>query len=262
VRLVLQLVLDTLVVPVLPVGIAVGFALVVKSEIARRLAAGLAVGAGILIAHFVTLGVPRLPPVDTIGWITLATAAASLALLAERHDGARFAFILMLTSATVWLVGLPLWASAADIARWPLATGVVAAAVVASLDIASRRMSSGAPLLAFSFTLAGSSLALLFGHSARLAQVLGASAAVVGAAGLAAFFFPPPKAIWSIAVLSGAAVMVYGRFYATVQMPVLLLVVASAAAPLVASRVPRRRAAAAITVAVVPAAAAVFWARG
>lgn len=260
--LVLHLVLDTLVVPVLPVGFAVVFALAVKSEVARKIVAGLGVGAGILVAHFVDVGVPRLPPVDTIGWIPLAATAALLTLLVDRHTVARVAFTLVLTTATVWLVGRPRWESAADIAWWPLATGVVAAAVAASLHRASQRMSPGVPLLALSFTMAGGSLVCLFGHSARLAQVLGASAAVVGAAGLVAFFFAPPNAIVSIAVLSGATVMVYARFYAAVDMPALLLLGASAASPIAASRLPLRRATATITLAIGLAAAAILWQRG
>ena len=256
---VLRLALNTLVLPVVPVAGAVAVALAMRSVAARRSAGAIAAAAGIVIAHLINVGVPRLPPVDTIGWIPLATAAMSLGLLVEPRRALRLALTFVVATVATRLLGRPVWHSVADAAPWSLLVGAVATVVDGSLAIASRRIPPAATLLAFAMTMAGGSIACLFGHSALLAQVLGASAAVVGASGVVAIFVEPAKTIASVAVVAAVTVMVYARLFATLSTLAAALLVASAVAPLVASLLPlgrRARAVVAVILAIALGAAA------
>lgn len=172
-----------------------------------------------------------------------------------------FVFVIMVT--TVRLVGGPIWHSSKAAAPWALLVGAAAATIDGSLKIANRRLPPAVPLLAFAMTMAGGSIVCLFGHSALLAQVLGASAAVVGASGLAAIFVEAAETISSIAVVSAIAAMVYARLYATLPVRSAILLAISAAGPIVASSLPlgrRARAIVAVALAVALAAAAAFLA--
>lgn len=182
--------LDTFVFPVLPVAAAALLGRVLKS--AGETIATVALSAGIATAHLIVVGIPELPPVDAVGWIPLATVAATPAMFAGKHHLACLAFVFALTTLTTRLLGEPV----------PIAVGWGAVAAVVSLARIS--------FLALSFALAGGSLGLFFGHSARLAQVLAATAAVVGTAGLV---LPPPRAAASIVVVSGTAIAAYAHLY-------------------------------------------------
>ncbi len=203
------------------------------------------------------------PPVDTIRWIPFATAIASLGLLVERRFALRLVLTFAIATIATRLVGQPVWHSAADAAPWALLVGAVTTVLDGSFEVASRRMAPAATLLAFAMTMAGGSIACLFGHSALLAQVLGAGAVVVGASGVVAIFVEASRTIASIAAVFTALVLVYARMYATLSTVVAALLVASALAPIVAASLPvgrRVRAVVAVTAATTLAAAAAFWA--
>jgi hypothetical protein len=264
VTFVLRLVLNTLVLPVGPLAIAVGVALATRSAAARRSAGVVAAASGIVIAHLINVGVPRIPPVDTIGWIPFATALAALGLLVDARPALRLALAFVIAAIATRLVGKPVWHAAMDAAPWAVLVGAVTAAVAGSLDVASRRMAPAATLLAFAMTMAGGSIACLFGHSALLAQVLGATAAVVGASGVMALFVEASQTIASVAAVSAALVLVYARLYATLSTLVAALLVASAVAPVVASSLPlgrRARAVVAVAMAIALGIAAAWCAR-
>jgi hypothetical protein len=127
----------------------------------------------------------------------------------------------------------------------------VSTAIVGSFEIANQRIAPAATLLALAMTMASTSIACLLGHSALLAQVLGASAAVVGASALAAIRFEPANTSASIAVISTIAVVLYARLYATMSVLVLVVLTMSAAAPAITSRLPLQRRARNITSVVV-----------
>jgi hypothetical protein len=246
---VVRLALNTLVLPVVPVVLFVVVAYVTRSTVVRR-AAVLAAGSGIVVAHLVDVGVPRLPPIDTIGWIPFAIAFLSLALLRDVPRIERLIITFCVATVATRLVGRPIWPSLLDAAPWALLAGGVATLADASLDVASGAMPAAAPLLGFAMTMASGSIACLFGHSALLAQVLGASAAVTGACGVVAIFVEPAKAVASVVVVSTVTVLVYARLYATLPLVVVALLMASAAAPVIASSLPiSRRARAVVAVA-------------
>ena len=234
---VLRLARDTFALPVIPVAVGVVVAAAVRSSTVRRAAATLAMTAGIVIAHLVNVGVPRMPPVDTIGWIPLAVAIASLGLLVDSRLPARLVAVFVITSAAALLIGRPAWGISGGV-PWIVLAASVSAAIVGSLEIASRRMPPAAMLLALAMTTASTSIACLLGHSALLAQVLGASAAVVGASGLAAVRIEPAKTGASVAVISAIVVVIYARLYASLSVLVLVLLAMSASAPMIMSWLP------------------------
>ncbi|MEO8841064.1 MAG: hypothetical protein ABI704_05800, partial [Kofleriaceae bacterium] len=226
----------------MPVAIAVAVAFATRSATARRCAGALAAASGIVVAHVVVVGVPRLPPIDTIGWIPFAAAVTCVGLLVEPRPVVRLVVTFVVATIAIRLVGRPVWHSAIDAAPWALLVGAGTTAIDASLVVASRRMPPAGVLLAFAMTMAGGSIACLFGHSALLAQVLGASAAVIGASGVVAIFVTPAKTpaktIASIAAVSAVAVMAYASLYATLSTVVVVLLVGSAVAPIVAAALP------------------------
>jgi len=111
-------------------------------------------------------------------------------------------------------------------------------AVDGSLDLASRRMAPAATTLSLSVAMAGASITCLFGHSALLAQVLGASAFVIG---VTAIFVEPARTVASIAVVATVSVLVYARLYAELSTLATALLVASPVAPSAASWLPLAR---------------------
>lgn len=256
---ILRLALNTLVLPVVPVAIAFAFS-------RRSVAAGaLAAASGIVVAHVVVVGVPHLPPIDTIGWIPIAAAVTCIGLLLERRPVVRLVFTFVIATTTIRLVGRPIWHSLIDAAPWALLAGAGTSAIAGSLEVASRRMPPAGALIAFAMTMAGGSLACLFGRSALLAQVLGASAAVIGASGIVAIFVVPAKTLASVAAVAALAVMAYASLYATLSSVVALLLSGSAIAPFVASLLPvapRVRAVVAVVMAIALGSAAAVCARG
>ena len=148
--------------------------------------------AGIVVAHIVIVSVPRVPPIDTIGWIPVAAAFASLGLLVDGRVAARLGLVFVIAAIMVWLIGRPVWTIASG-APWILLAAAMSTNIVGSLEIADRRIPPAATLLAFAMMIASASIACLFGHSALLAQVLGASAAVIGSSALVAIWFEPAR---------------------------------------------------------------------
>lgn len=230
---VLRLALSTFVLPLAPVAIA--FVVARRS----RAVGAVAAATGIVIAHLVDVGVPHLPPIDTIGWIPFAVAVASLGVFAEQHAMRRLALTFIIVTIATWLMGRPVWQSVPDAAPWCLLAGAVAALVHGSLEAASRSMAPGATLLAFAMTMAGASIACLFGHSALLAQVVGATAAVIGLSGVLGLFAEPAKALVGVATVAAVPVLVYARMYASLSTPIVALLIGAAISPLVVSRLSR-----------------------
>ena len=223
---VLRLALDTLVLPAAPVAIAAAVART------NRTASTVAAAAGIILAHVIEVGVPRIPPIDTIGWIPLAVAVAAAGVLVEHRALVRLAVTFVVVAIATRLIGRT------TATPWCLLAGSVAALADGSLDLASRRMAPAATTLSLSVAMAGASITCLFGHSALLAQVLGASAFVIG---VTAIFVEPARTVASIAVVATVSVLVYARLYAELSTLATALLVASAVAPSAASWLPLAR---------------------
>ena len=232
---VLHLALDTIVWPALPVAIGALASRAVRADAARAAISALALAIGIALAHVLDAGVPRLPPIDTIGWIPIAAIAALLIAIAERRGGAiaRAAIAFVVMTLAAWKIGRPVWPTIADLAPYPLAIGAATAVIAAALDRSASRVPPAVVLIALAIAIAGGSIACLRGHSALLAQLLGATAAVTGAAGLAAIVVAPSRACTSIAVIAAVAVLVYARLFATLPLPAVALLACAALAPLI-----------------------------
>jgi hypothetical protein len=252
VTVVLHLALTTIILPVAPVAIALATR--------RRMFTGLAAIAGIVVAHVVDVGVPPLPPIDTIGWIPFAIVAMSACMLIDDRRVARAAITFAIAAIATRSIGKPVWHSA--LAR-ALLVGAITAAVAAAHDHAARRTTSSAELLAFAMTMAGGAIACLFVHSALLAQVLGASAIVIGASAIAARFVTPATSIASVAAVATSTVLVYAHLYAALPTTAAMVLVGSAVAPFAAAWLPIAatwRAVVAVASAMVLAAAAAYCA--
>ena len=250
---VLRLACDTLVLPVVPIAIGVAVAAITRSAPVRRIAATIALAAGIVVAHLVDVGVPHVPPLDTIGWIPIAVACSALGVLVDRRVAVRLALACAVTAVATRLIGRPVWTLAAAL-PWAVLAAVLAMAIAGSIELAARRMPPAAALLALAMTAASASFACLFGHSAMLAQLTGATAAVIGAAAIAALRVEPAATTASVAVVAVVAITIYARLYATLSLGAIVLLVASGSAPALVAALPlgrRARGAAAVVVAIV-----------
>jgi hypothetical protein len=219
--------------------------------------------AGIVIAHLVNVGVPRMPPLDTIGWIPVAVALASLGLLVEERASVRLVALFVITIAAAWLIGRPAWTLSVGV-PWILMTAATTTVIAGSFEVANRRTPPAATLLAFAMTMASAAIACLLGRSALLAQVLGASAVVVGGSGLVSIRVEPAKASVNVALIAATAVVLYARLYATLSVLVLVLLALSASAPAIASCLPlsrRARSIVCVVLAIALGSASVFAAR-
>lgn len=150
-------------------------------EPAGRALAGVAFGAGYLVAHLSFAGVPAWPSETTTpparDWIAWTVLAATL-LAWVPGRGLSSAIRILLAIALGWLS----LRTRAGIS-WPVIAGVCAllAAGTASAPALARRASGLSVPLALIATATGASFANLFSGSALLAQLAGAVAATLGA---------------------------------------------------------------------------------
>ena len=224
--------------------------------VAARLAAGrarvvtrlLIIGAalGACAAHLGLAGVPSLPPVDTIEWVPLGTAAATLFLLPGVGRRADLAALLAVLAGTACLVGKPVWSQALAPAAmmWIAAIAVGGALAVDGLRWSTERLATAAALFPLVATLVGASLACAAGHSVLVAMMLGGIAANVGAlavGGLVLGARDCGRGLLGVWVVAGAALVLYARLYDGLPTSVTMLLGASLVAPVAVAALPRFR---------------------
>lgn len=266
----LDLLLRIVVFPAAAGAIAVLLARFLVTREAPR-AALLAIGAaaGAVVAYLGLAGVPRWPPIDSIGWIPLATVAALIALLAvsrapDRRPLLGVAALIVVAAGAAYLVGKPAWTrmGLGSAAPWIALAALAVGAVAQGLTWSAERLhpaAVGGGLLA---TTVGAAVASALSHSALLGMILGGVASVVGALTVGAIVLRIPlrgRAVMGVVAIAVAALVLYGKLFASLPTAAVLLLAASALAVTAMAALPsfRGRAVIAPLLAVALAAAAV-----
>ncbi len=277
-RIGLDLLLTTVVVPMATV--------VVVATVGLRLGrplGGLALVAGTLTGAAAVVGWP-LPPVEAHHWIPLGACGAALGglavdRLASGCEGlARAGWVgamgLVVLGLTAWCVLAPLaglWADGVlgPLARsaWvvePLAVGLLGWLAV---DHAARHGPPAGALTALVLGLTAAALVLALGGTARMGQLLGATAAATGATLLCLWRWPGlglGHAGVAAPTLTLVLVVLYGHHYAEVPRPgaALTLLVPFAALAAVAAASPLRSVGLVLVLAAPATGAAVYLAAG
>jgi hypothetical protein len=235
-----------------------------RPGLAARLVA-LGAGAGVLGALIGLVGVPPLPPTDSIGWIPIAALVTLLVLpfLEGRDRGVAIATV-VIAAAAAFLVGRPAWSAAGAGTTALGIAGMMAAVTAVAWGLAwssSTRLAPIAVYLAFTVAAVGGALSAVFSHSALLAMVLGGIAATAGTLAIGGAVLGVTvrgRAVAGLLAIPAAGVVLYARLFSALPVVSLLLLVAAALAPALAAAVPsfRGRSALAIVVAAVLAAGA------
>lgn len=217
---------------------------------ARQAALAAAAAAGLITSHLGIVGMPKLPPIDSVGWVPITTLCAGVlgivVSLASRNERTRrWAPVLALTLAAaiaVYLAGKPTFAS--SMARFiPLGAAAIAVSVIVlanSSKVARRGFAVGG-WLALLVTAVLSALCALWGASASLATLLGSmatTAGVVGIGGLVLRVNEPAPAAQGVFIAHMAATLTYAHLYANLPTGPLLLLAAAVAVPALSALVP------------------------
>lgn len=217
---------------------------------ARQAALVATATAGLVTSYLALAGMPKLPPIDSIGWVPIITLCAGVlgivASFASPSDRARQrATVLGLALAAavaVYLTGEPTFAGSA--ARFlPLGVGAIAMSIIAltnSSNVARRGFAVGG-WLALLVTAVLSALCALWGSSASLATLLGSmatTAGVVGIGGLVLRMNEPAPAAQGVVIAHMTATVTYAHLYANLPTVPLLLLAASVAMPALSGLVP------------------------
>lgn len=244
---------------VLPVGAAAATLFVGRrwlKNVAPPLLTGAAVLLGVLVA-VLGAGAPGLPPGDADDWLfygPLIAGAIGLAFDGPLKAAGRFAFVvpLLVLPLLGWQIGGRLASLWSDGVALPLATSawlldglLIALVVWLAVDhVAAAEPVEGvrsAPLLLgpLALALAGTAITIGLTGSARVAQLIGGSAAVVGVVGLAGWRWPvlvPGRgaAFTGLALLVGGVLM--ARFFVDVPRPVVTLTLLAPLGALAARR--------------------------
>jgi hypothetical protein len=218
----------------------------------RQAALAAAAAAGIIASHLAIEGVPKLPPVDSIGWIPVTTALAAVvaitvALLVRVARGVVVGAALMGATAAVavYLAGKPTFTASLGEFWVP---GAMAVAVTSIVVAASYRVASKSHPIAGWIGLlviaALTALSALWSPSAKLAMLLGSMATTAGVIGVGGLILGVRQAAplaQGVFVVHFAATLAYARLYANMPaVPVVLLALA-VAAPSVIALVPGNR---------------------
>ncbi|GIW72701.1 MAG: hypothetical protein KatS3mg102_2243 [Planctomycetota bacterium] len=201
---------------------------------ARAALVGLGVAAGMAVGFGLIAGWPAVPPVDTAGWLVFAAIAAALlfgvfelvAVPPPVREAVRLVLAVGLAGLLFVRVGPQLdWGWTAW-GRWAVLPAVAAAAAWAALEAAARRGPSAAAPAAALLGALGLSAASLLGASAKMAQLAGSWAAVLGAACLIAWRWPAlrfGRAAAAAAMLPLGGLAAYVHYFVEVPPAALLL---------------------------------------
>ena len=210
---------------------------------ARAAALALTAAAGLVTSHVGLAGKPPWPPVDSIGWIPIATLATALVLAlvalvvpARARVAVTGGLLAIAALAAVYYAGKPTFTRSLD-RFWPLA-GLTAAGVVAAatlLPAAGERSLRPAPWLAWIAVAAGLAGCTLWSHSALLAMLLGSAATTAGVIGIGSAVLrirdvgAAPAGVFLVHL---AATAVYAHLYAKLPGWVLATALLAALAPI------------------------------
>ncbi len=226
----------------------------------RQALLALAAGAGLVTAHVALAGKPPWPPIDSIGWIPIITAAlaallALTALVQPRRAGQALTLaVLGLGAATaVYYVGRPTFLRSMDryylLAGFAIATAVSTAGLLAAVG---PRVLRPVPWIGWIVVAAGLAGCTVWSHSALLATLIGSVATTAGVIGIGSAVLgikdvgPAPAGVLLVHL---AATAVYAHLYAKLPGWVLVAGVLGAVAPIavgLAMRGQRRLLAAAV----------------
>ena len=158
----------------------------------RAAALVLAAAAGLLTSHLGLAGKPPWPPVDSMGWIPIATGATALALVLAALLVPRRAMaiviggVLALAMLTaIYYAGRPTFLRSFD--RYYALAGLATGGVLAGaglLPAAGVRSLRPGPWVAWIVVAAGLAGCTLWSHSALLAMLLGSAAVTAGVLGI------------------------------------------------------------------------------
>jgi hypothetical protein len=246
----LWVILRMLVIPAVAASAAVVVARAVAPA-ARPWVLALGAAVGVIATNLGLAGVPRLPPIDTIGWIPIAVGGGFVVLAAfewpaARRPGLGLGALAIVAAFAAWAIGRPTWAQigAGRSLGWIGGGALAVVAVAGGAASAATRIPPLAVGLALVATTAGGALAAAASHSALLAMVLGGVAATIGALSIGGRVLGRPigdGATFGVLALGMAGPILYGALYASLPLAVAALLVASGLAPLVVARLPTFR---------------------
>lgn len=224
------------------VGLVVSRVLPAGSRVRAAALVG-AAGAGLVTSHVGLAGQPPWPPIDSIGWIPIVTAATAAtlmiaALVVPRRAAALVtgALLALATLAAVYYAGRPTFLRSFD-RYWALA-GLATAGVVAGaglLTAATDRSVRPAPWVAWIVVAAGLAGCTLWSHSALVAMLLGSAAVTAGVIGVGGAILgvkdigPAPAGVFMVHVAATAS---YAHLYAKLPAWVLMTALLAALAPI------------------------------
>ncbi|MBI5489510.1 MAG: hypothetical protein HY905_19410 [Deltaproteobacteria bacterium] len=260
---------DTVVVPVAVVVVGAFLTRVVPERLRAVLAAG-TLAAGSMAAHGGIVGWPRMPPVDTLGWLIVLVPAAAVFFAPfdvwpGRLRGWGVAVLAMpFLAAGLWLLLRPLGASAGGGGlAWRIGLAVVAGVLpLAGLQSLAARGGTAAILAGLAVSSAGAALVLAFDRSFLLGQLLGGQAAAFGAGSVAALVLPSfraGRAAVVVGVVGYGGALAYATFYAPLPSSAAVLLALAPLAPLASWRVRRSWLAAALAALIALAPVAASW---
>lgn len=215
---------------------------------ARHALMTLAAGAGLTTAHLAIEGKPAWPPIDTIGWIPMATAATTLlvmaALLALPRHGQRVAAIVvgLAAAVAVHLAGKRTFALHQD--RFWVLGGLALCTAFAQAALAPRRTEqegAALPWLGLLVAAAAAGGCAMWAPSAKLGMLLGALATTAGTLGIGGLVLRIKDAAGpalGVFVVHAAATLSYAYLYTKLSATATLLLAGAVLAPALASLVP------------------------
>jgi hypothetical protein len=217
----------------------------------RHASVAAATGAG-LITSFVALnGWQKIPPVDSLGWVPVTTAAATVialvlavALQGRARIVAGVVGLALAASAALYFAGKPIFAKSIG-SFVPLGIGgaILAGVTVLRAERVSEAAFNAAPWIARIITASAAAGCAMWSSSALLAMLIGSSATTAGAIGIGSAVLrlretaPLAHAIWIAHV---SAIAVYAYLFAAVSaitVPILALLAASLLAPSIISMI-------------------------
>lgn len=237
----LDLLLRIVVLPAAAGAIAVLLArFLVTRETPRAALLAVGAAAGAVVAYLGLAGVPPWPPIDSIGWIPLATIAALVALLAvsrapDRRPAIGVAALVVVAAGAAYLVGKPAWTrmGLGAAAPWIALSAVAVGAIAQGLTWSAERLHPAAIGGALLATTVGAALASALSHSALLGMLLGGVASVIGALTVGAVVLRVPlrgRAVMGVVALAVAALLLYAKLFASLPTTAIALLAASALA--------------------------------
>ncbi len=223
-------------------GLVVARLLPVGSR-SRAVALVLAAGAGLVTSHIGLAGKPPWPPIDSMGWIPITTAATALALAVVALAVPRRA-LTVVTGAVLavaallamYYAGRPTFLRSFD--RYVPLAGLAVAGVLAGAGLSPRAGELSlrpAPWLAWIVVAAGLAGCTLWSHSALMAMLLGSAATTAGVIGVGSAVLgirdvgAAPAGVFLVHL---AATAVYSHLYAKLPGWVLATALLAALAPI------------------------------